>query len=184
MNQAIRLGIFFLGPIVALPSARGEAGKGLAEGIRPLITTSEMVVGINRFAFGLLKAGNLLDDADVKLRLYAIDGSGATLAALLPAPYQTIGNAAHEPSVHRHSDGTRHLHDGNTGIRGLDVAQLSFSRAGDWGVELLVSQQGGAVESVRFAVAVHDKSPTPALGSDLRGVRASAESAPCRESDA
>ena len=46
-----------------------EAGDGL----HPLITTSELVVGENRFAFGLLKAGKLLEGADVKLRLYDID---------------------------------------------------------------------------------------------------------------
>lgn len=54
-----------------------EAGDGL----QPLITTSELVVGENRFAFGLLKAGKLLEGADVKLRLYDIDGGEAKLAA-------------------------------------------------------------------------------------------------------
>ena len=60
-------------------AAEPETGDGL----QPLITTSELVVGENRFAFGLLKAGKLLEGADVKLRLYDIDGGEAKLAAEL-----------------------------------------------------------------------------------------------------
>jgi hypothetical protein len=45
------------------------------------------------------------------------------------------------------------------------VAQLSFSRAGDWGIELLVSKANGAVEPVRLAVTVLDAAETPAVGS-------------------
>ena len=50
-------------------------------------------------------------------------------------------------------------------VRGLYVAQLSFARAGDWGVELLVSQGNGAFAPVRLAVTVVDAPATPAVGS-------------------
>jgi hypothetical protein len=124
------------------------------DALQPLITTSEMVVGENRFAFGLLKAGKLLEDADVKLRLYAIDGGELKLAADHKVPYQAVKQVKQERAVHRHADGTEHVHGGDSTIRGLYVAQLSFSRAGDWGVELQVSQAGGAFEAVRLAVTV------------------------------
>jgi hypothetical protein len=138
-----------------------EAGDGL----HPLITTSELVVGENRFAFGLLKAGKLLEGADVKLRLYDIDGGETKLAAELKVPYQAVKNVKLERSVHRHADGTEHVHGGDSGVRGLYVAQLSFSRAGDWGLELLVGQENRPVEAVRFAVTVLDAPTTPAMGS-------------------
>jgi hypothetical protein len=138
-----------------------EAGDGL----QPLITTSELVVGENRFAFGLLKAGKLLEGADVKLRLYAIDGVEAKLAAELRVPYQAVKNINQDRSVHRHADGTEHAHGGDSSVRGLYVAQLSFARAGDWGVELLVSQANGAFEPVRLAVTVLDAPATPPVGS-------------------
>jgi hypothetical protein len=138
-----------------------EAGDGL----QPLITTSELVVGENRFAFGLLKAGKLLEGADVKLRLYDIDGAETKLAAELRVPYQAVKNVKQERSVHRHADGTEHLHGGDSGVRGLYVAQLSFARAGDWGVELLVSQANGAFEPVRLAVTVEEAAATPAVAS-------------------
>jgi hypothetical protein len=135
------------------------------DGLQPLITTSELVVGENRFAFGLLKAGKLLEGADVKLRLYAIDGGEAKLAAELKVPYQAVKNVKQERSVHRHADGTEHVHEEDAGVRGLYVAQLSFARAGDWGVELLVSQASGAFEPVRLAVTVEEAAATPAVGS-------------------
>jgi hypothetical protein len=115
-----------------------------------LITTSELVVGENRFAFGLLKAGKLLEGADVKLRLYDIDGGEAKLAAELRVPYQAVENVKQERSVHRHADGAEHVHGGDSSVRGLYVAQLNFARAGDWGVELLVSQASGAFEPIRL----------------------------------
>jgi hypothetical protein len=138
-----------------------DAGNGL----QPLITTSELVVGENRFAFGLLKGGRLLEGADVKLRLYAIDGGEAQLAAELRVPYQVVKNVKQERSVHRHADGTEHVHGGDSSVRGLYVAQLSFARAGDWGVELLASQANAAFEPVRFGVTVLDSPATPPVGS-------------------
>lgn len=133
--------------------------------IQPLITTSELVIGQNRFAFGLLNAGKFLEGADVKLRLYALDGGGAKLAAELKVPYQAVKNVKQERSVHRHADGAEHVHGDDSSVRGIYVAQLSFSRAGDWGIELLVSNTNGAVEPVRFAVTVLDAAATPAVGS-------------------
>jgi hypothetical protein len=140
---------------------RAEAGDKL----QPLITTSELVVGENRFAFGLLKAGKLLEGADVKLRLYAIEGGEAKLAADLRVPYHAVKNVKQERSVHRHVDGTEHVHGGDSSVRGLYVAQLSFARAGDWGVELLVSHANDAFEPVRLAVTVLDAPATPPIGS-------------------
>jgi hypothetical protein len=138
-----------------------EAGDGL----QPLITTSELVVGQNRFAFGLLKANKLLEDANVTLRVYAIEGSVAQLAAELNAPYQPVRNVKQERSVHRHSDGTQHVHGDESGVRGIYVTQIGFARAGEWGIEILAHQNDGSREVVRTAVTVLDNPQTPAVGS-------------------
>ena len=89
-----------IGGLTTAAELTPEAGDGL----QPLITTSELVVGENRFAFGLLKAGKLLEGADVKLRLYDIDGGEAKLAAELKVPYQAVKNVKQERLVHRHAD--------------------------------------------------------------------------------
>jgi hypothetical protein len=147
------------------PAAAADLTAEAGGGLQPLITTSELVVGENRFAFGLLKAGKLLEGANVKLRLYDIDGGEAKLAAEVKVPYQAVKNVKQERSVHRHADGTEHVHGGDSSVRGLYVAQLSFARAGDWGVELLVSQANGAFEPVRLAVTVLAAPATPPVGS-------------------
>ena len=166
MNYAVVLSVFILALFInSHPVQSDPAGAAGTEEIRPLITTSELVVGMNRFAFGLLKEQKFLERANVRLRLYAMDGSEATLAADLKVRYQSISNFKQERSIHPHPDGKEHNHNEESGIRGLYVAQLSFSRAGDWGVELLINEANGTVESVRLAVAVQDRSPTPAVGS-------------------
>ncbi|HSE88446.1 MAG TPA: hypothetical protein VLJ79_19665 [Candidatus Binatia bacterium] len=146
-------------------TAAADLTPEVGDELQPLITTSELVVGENRFAFGLLKDGKLLEGADVKLRLYDIAGGETKLATELKAPYQAVKNIKQERSVHRHADGTEHVHGGDSSVRGLYIAQLSFARAGDWGVELLVSQTNGALEPVRLAVTVAEVAATPAVGS-------------------
>lgn len=165
MKQKVQLGIVALCLLVFSDLIQADAGAATGEEIQPIITTAELVVGANRFAFGLLKAGKLLEGADVKLRLYAIDGGAAKLAAEIKVPYQAVKNVKQERSVHRHADGTEHVHGNDSGVRGLYIAELDFARAGDWGVELLVSQANGAFEPVRLAVTVEEAAATPAVGS-------------------
>ena len=149
------------GALAAAAELTPEAGDGL----QPLITTSELVVGENRFAFGLLKAGKFLEGADVTVRLYSIDGAEAKLAAEFKVPYRAVRSAKQERSVHRHADGTEHVHGGESSVRGIYVAQFSFARAGAWGVEILADQKDGSPEVARTAVTVLESPQTPALGS-------------------
>jgi len=150
-----------IGGLTAAADLTPEAGDGL----QPLITTSELVVGQNRLAFGLLKANKLLEGADVSLRVYSIEGSEAQLAAELRVPYQAVRNVKQERSVHRHSDGTEHVHGDESGVRGLYVAQVSFTRAGTWGIEIFAHQKDGSHGVARTAVTVFDTPDTPAVGS-------------------
>jgi hypothetical protein len=66
---------------VAIALAAAESNKDL----QPLMTTTELVLGENRFAFGLLKANKLLERADVQLRIYSIDGPESRLVAVTDA---------------------------------------------------------------------------------------------------
>jgi hypothetical protein len=164
MNYPLGTIIFLLSLSVTFHPAHGLDATATEE-IQPLITTSELVVGMNRFAFGLLKGNKLLNDAEVALKLYATDGSEPSLVAEIKAPYQIVSTLKQERSVHYHPDGTEHVHGDESGIPGLYVAQLNFSRAGDWGVELLIDQRSGPADIVRFAVTVLESPATPALGS-------------------
>ena len=133
--------------------------------LQPLITTSELVVGENRFAFGLMKANKLVENASVQLRMYAIDGPEARLVAETNAPYHPIGSVRSGERVHRHVDGTTHVHRADSDVRGLYVSRLAFARPGHWGIEIQARDDQGSPASARLTVTVLDMSQTPTLGS-------------------
>jgi hypothetical protein len=135
------------------------------EQLQPLITTSELVVGQNRFAFGLLKANKLLEEADVQLRIYGIEGHEAILVAEINAPYRLVNSIEQSQGLHRHPDGTKHIHTAATNVRGLYVTQLNFTRPGLWGIEILTREKGGVPAVARTTVNVLDAPHAPALGS-------------------
>jgi hypothetical protein len=133
--------------------------------IQPLITTSELVVGQNRFAFGLFRNNQALEKANASVRLYSIEGNEARFAAEVKAPYQLVENIERGERVHRHADGTRHVHGSDTAVRGLYVSQVVFQRAGNWGVEILVHDKDDSSSAARTMVTVGDAPATPAVGS-------------------
>ena len=158
-------GIFVLVAIcIGGRAATADLTPGTGGRLQALITTSELVVGQNRFAFGLLKANKLIESADVTLRVYELNGSEAQLAAELNAPYEALRNVKQRRSVHRHSDGTEHVHGDESAVRGLYVAQISFTRVGSWGIEIFARQTDGTHEVARAAVTVLGTAHTPAVG--------------------
>jgi len=142
----------------ASSAAAGELSPTVAGTLQPMITTSELVVGRNRFAFGLLKDGSLLAAGDVALRVYDIREPEAQLVAVTPAVYHALEVIDQGRHIHIHPDGTRHAHDTATDVRGIYVAQLTLERPGPWGLEIVVRQANGAVEAARLSV---DALPVP-----------------------
>jgi hypothetical protein len=140
------------------------ASAGEREPLQALMTTSELVVGQNRFAFGLLKHNTLLADADVAVRVYDIRDDAAKLVMEAPAPYRRLEVVEDGKPVHVHPDGTRHVHGETTDMRGIYVAHVTFDRPGAWGVEVLARRNDGSAEATRFTVDVLAVSRTPALG--------------------
>lgn len=148
-------------PDIGIALAAAESNDDL----QPLITTSELIVGENRFAFGLMKANKLLAGADVQLRIYSIDGPEPRLVAETNALYQPVGTAESGERVHRHADGTRHVHRADSDVQGFYLTRIPFSRPGHWGMEIRTREDNGSFSMARFTVAVLDAPQTPALGS-------------------
>jgi hypothetical protein len=152
-----------------IPRHPADFGTALAaeanEDLQPLITTSELIVGENRFAFGLAKANKLLENAHVQLRIYSIDGPKPNLIAETNALYHPVDIADSGGRVHRHADGTRHVHRADSDVRGLYVTRLTFTRPGPWGIELQARDDNGSLAMARITVTVADAPQTPALGS-------------------
>jgi hypothetical protein len=149
---------------VLLSAAFGVTAKAANEALQPLITTSELVVGQNRFAFGLAKGGKLIENAQVLVRLYNIDKTAAHLTFETNARYQAIQTLEIDGKVHRHADGTSHVHNVDNAVRGIYVTQLPFSHSGNWGVELVLQGPGETFESARATVVVRDRSSMPSVG--------------------
>jgi len=135
-----------------------------AAGLQVLLTTSELVVGENRLAFGLLRDGRLLADARVAVRIYVLEGEDARLVAETVARYDRLEVVEDGKRTHIHPDGTRHVHGDATDVQGVYVARVTFPRAGTWGLEILVRVGGGAAESARLSVGVLAESLTPMIG--------------------
>jgi hypothetical protein len=129
-----------------------------------MIMTSELVVGQNRFAFGLLKDHKLIEDADVTVRVYAVHDQQAQLRVELPTSYYALEIVEQGRHVHVHPDGTQHLHSDEIEARGLYVTQVTFDRPGTWGLEILVRQGERPHDTARIAVNVLATSDSPALG--------------------
>ena len=161
--------LVFLGSIVFAPqvgraAAVAELSPPAGEELQVLITTAELVVGQNRFAFGLLKEHQLLEDAHAVVRVYALQGQQGQLQTEVPAPYAKLEVVEQGHRVHVHPDGTRHMHNEETDMRGIYVAQVSFARPGTWGLEVLAMQGNGSTEVSKFTVKVLKAPRTPALG--------------------
>jgi hypothetical protein len=148
----------------ASSATAGELAPTVAGSLQPMITTSELVVGPNRFAFGLLKDGNLLAAGDVALRVYDIREQEAQLVAVTPAVYHPLELISQGRQIHVHPDGTQHAHDTATDVHGIYVAQLTLERPGPWGLEIVVRRANGAVEAARLSVNALPQARSPMPG--------------------
>jgi len=171
MTRTLCCGLFALCLFViagATPSggrlAAAERTPEAEDGLQPLLTTSELVVGSNRFAFGLLKAHTLLDGADVTVRVYTLQGAEAHVVAEYQALYHPLRPVQQAHADHPHAEGTAPGHDDAFAVQGLYVAQVHFAQAGTWGIALRAWEGSGPVHTVHFAVVVRDTPATPALG--------------------
>jgi hypothetical protein len=146
------------------PATAGELAPSVAGPLQPLITTSELVVGRNRFAFGLLRHGSLLADADVSVRVYDVREETAQLVAVTPAVYHRLEVIEQGRQVHIHPDGTRHLHATAADVHGIYVMQLELERAGPWGLEVVARHGAGTVETVRLSIDALPAARSPMPG--------------------
>ncbi|MDP9312147.1 MAG: thioredoxin family protein [Chloroflexota bacterium] len=113
--------------------------------IQPVIATSELVVGPNRMALGLLENNVPIDDAaqmEVKVRYYRLQGEQGTLVGEEAASY----------------------YGENLGPRGTFVIYPTFDTAGNWGLELVVQRPGQEPMTLRTSVEVKERASAPKIG--------------------
>ena len=156
-----RARLIALAALVTVGPAHRDAAAGA---LQVLMTTSELVVGDNRFAFGLLKNDTLLPAARVTVGIYDLGEDPPRLTAEAPALYHRLEVVERGQPVHIHPDGTRHVHGGTTDVQGVYVAHVRFGRPGPWGVEVLVRDGDDPAEAARFTVQALAAPRAPMVG--------------------
>lgn len=126
--------------------------------IVPIIVSSELVVGDNRFVVGLLRNNQELLGAQVSLRFYKLDGD----REILRSEVQTRPIRVTRTYVERHANGELHTHE--AGETGVYVASAHFDNSGEWEVEVsaMLERVPLYVQRVHFKVLANGL--TPALG--------------------
>ncbi|HET9200795.1 MAG TPA: hypothetical protein VFO84_07460 [Dehalococcoidia bacterium] len=142
-----------------------SAPDGPAEGdILPVVMTTQLARGDNRFAFQLLDENSQnIPDADVTLRTAQLEGSEGELGPPQDASYIVLELDSLETVVeHEHADGSIHTHSAPYGA-GIYTAPLTFPEAGEWGIEFDVRYRGRD-ESIPLVVTVLEESDVPGIG--------------------
>lgn len=115
-------------------------------GLQPVLATSELVVGPNRMALGILENNVPIEDAAqtaVKVRYFKINGDQATVVGEEQAQF----------------------YGENLGPRGTFITHPTFDTPGKWGLEVQAQRPGQPVDVKRIAVDVVAKGRAPMVGS-------------------
>ena len=129
---------------VGLPAGRQAAAQD-APAIIPILASSELAVGPNRFLFSLTDPGGApLAAPDVTVHLRFYDDGADPEAVVFEADARFLW--------------------ATDGVRGLYAADAEFPRAGRWGTRFDATFPDGRQETVRADYDVWETTSTPAIG--------------------
>lgn len=141
MNRTLALTIALLLTLAAAPAAAQTVPN-----IIPVVASSEIAKGENRFLFSLTDpAGALLAAPDVAVRLEFFDDDVDPDAVVFEADSRFIWAIE--------------------GLRGLYAADIEFPHDGRWGTRFYATFPDGTTETVRMAYDVAAETTTPPIGS-------------------
>lgn len=132
-------------------SAVSPSATGSGPEILPILVSSEITKGQNRFLFSLTDRQNKLiaaPDVAVHLRFYDVDVARDTVA------FETDSRFLWAIE----------------GEKGLYAASVNFPDAGRWGTDFVATLPGGSVKTVRADYDVAESSSTPAIGAPVPAV--------------
>lgn len=164
MRRAARLLLTALAALVVASCGSGDDPDAfprvisLGEGdVFANIVNSSLAVGPNRLM--LQFAGD--DDeplfgAQVHLRFFDLNGDDPVPHVETDARFVPVETGY----VDEQSGGAREV----TGVDGVYVADVDFTRAGDWGVQIAVTTPGRAVDEFPFRFTVRGRSDEPMVG--------------------
>jgi len=121
------------------------------------IVNSSLTIGPNRLMLQLAGAGDEpLFGAQVHLRVFDLNGDDPVPHVETDARFVPVETGY----VDEQSGGAREV----TGADGVYVANIDFTRAGDWGVRIGVTTPGRTFDEFPFRFAVRGRSDEPMVG--------------------
>ena len=147
-----RLAFFFvvilLGVLIAScgqGASSTQPSAGSQETLVPVLAVSELAVGPNRLAFGILKDGTPINDPNLSigLRFFYLDGPDKEA---VQSESQAVYRAEGLPF-------------------GLYVGYANLDKPGGWGAEVSIPQEGGEPQVNRIRLDVLAEPRTPPIGS-------------------
>jgi hypothetical protein len=150
--QALLAGMFFVAACSASPAATPTGtDNGLtwvnqgAREIVPIVVSSDLAAGQNRFLVTVVDPQNkplAAANQAAKLNFYDLAGNTSSPAVTVDGTYMSVLDK----------------------LPGLYRAAVDFQKAGQWGLELTLTDSSGKQQSGRLSFPVRDKSTTPAIG--------------------
>jgi hypothetical protein len=130
-------------PAASPPSPTAAAGSSSASSTLMLtLANSEIAVGLNRFALGVIVDGRPLVHADLRFEFFQVNGQSALKRSESEAQYRALDSQ-----------------------RGIYVANVVFDAAGAWGVQATVSGTGQPTQQARTGFQVLEQGHAPMPGS-------------------
>ena len=145
----------------ATPTPTATATAAPVQEAVALPAASEMVVGENRFPFGLLTVdGRPIEDAQVHVRFYLLRDDGQDeLRQEADALYRRVTGV----TPHTHADGEVHEHEEARSL--YVVGRVRFDEVGVWQARLELSSPDASIpQTASLAFQVQDRSATIAVG--------------------
>lgn len=132
-------------------------------GIQPIIASSDLTIGSNRFLLGLAdqEKMSLVIDAQLHLRFFKLDEAGRPQA--LKAEMGARPLTVQKNYTHVHQDGQIETHE--AGTVGVYLANVEFDSPGAWGVVITgMQKEGQPLPTLTPSFEVQEKSSTVAIG--------------------
>jgi hypothetical protein len=150
---ALVAGLFIAGACSAAPSATPSSSTDTsltwvnqgARQIVPIVVSSDLAAGPNRFLVTVVDPTNkplAAADQAAKLNFYDLATNTTSPAVTADGTFMSVMQ----------------------NLPGLYRAAVNFPKAGQWGLELMLTDSSGKQQSGRLSFPVRDKSSTPAIG--------------------
>ncbi len=136
----------------ATPSPGGD--------IVPVVASSDLTLGLNRFMVGLIDQAQNAEvlDGDLHFRFFKLENGGLTFKVELDATPVRITKTY----THTHQDGTIESHE--AGESGVYVVNVAFDNPGDWKVEVSGTAAGKPLGPLTAPFLVSEQPSTVPVG--------------------